>query len=88
MDFEALLKTLESHAALYAELVGAMSDDELRGEIEVFGMKMTRGSMLVNLVLCAHSAYPDAVVLTSQTNLLLQPQDNRSLPQPRRGMTV
>jgi hypothetical protein len=57
MDFEALLKTLESQAALYAEMVGAMSDDELRGEIEMFGMKMTRGSMLVNLVLCGHSAY-------------------------------
>ena len=58
MDFDALLKTLESQAALYAELVGAMSDDELRGEIEMFGMKkMTRGTMLVNLVLCGHSAY-------------------------------
>jgi hypothetical protein len=58
MDFDALLKTLESQAALYAELVGAMSDDELRGEIEMFGMKkMTRGTMLVNLLLCGHSAY-------------------------------
>src|SRR4030095_16282596 len=58
MDFEALLKTLESQAALYAELVGAISDDELRGEIEMFGMKkMTRGTMLFNVVLCGHSAY-------------------------------
>jgi hypothetical protein len=58
MDFDALLKTLESQSAMYAELVGAISEDELRGEIEMFGMKkMTRGTMLVNLVLCGHSAY-------------------------------
>jgi hypothetical protein len=58
MDFEALLKTLESQSALYAELVGAISDDELRNDIEMFGMKkMTRGTMLVKLVLCGHSAY-------------------------------
>lgn len=57
MNFEALLKTLDSQAALYAELVAEMSEDELRGEIEMFGMKMTRGSMLVNLVLSAHAAY-------------------------------
>jgi len=58
MDFDALLKTLDSQAALYGELVGAISDDEMRGEIEMFGMKkMTCGTMLVNLVLCGHSAY-------------------------------
>ncbi len=58
MDFDSLVKTLESQAALYAELVGAISEDELRGEVEMFGMKkMTRGTMLVNLVLCGHSAY-------------------------------
>jgi hypothetical protein len=57
MDFEALVKALESQAALYAELLGGMSDDELRGEVDMFGMKLTRGTMLVNLLLCGHSAY-------------------------------
>jgi hypothetical protein len=38
MDFDALVKTLESQAALYGELVGGMSDDELRGEVDMFGM--------------------------------------------------
>jgi len=57
MDFAALVKSLESQAALYAELVGGMSDEELRGEVDIFGMKLTRGTMLVNLLLCGHSAY-------------------------------
>ena len=53
MNFDSLVKTLESQAALYAGLVGAISEDELRCEVEMFGMKkMTRGTMLVNLVLC------------------------------------
>ena len=57
MDFDALVKALESQAALYAELLGGMSDGELRGEVDMFGMKLTRGTMLVNLLLCGHSAY-------------------------------
>ena len=57
MDFTALVKSLESQGELYAELLGGISDDDLRVEIEMFGMKMTRGTMLVNLVLCSHSAY-------------------------------
>jgi hypothetical protein len=57
MDYDALVMTLKSQAALYAELVSAMSDDDLRGEVDIFGMKLTRGTMLVNLLLCGHSAY-------------------------------
>jgi hypothetical protein len=57
MDFTAVVKSLELQAALYAELVADFSDDEFRGEIEIFGMKSKRGPLLVNLVLCGHSAY-------------------------------
>jgi hypothetical protein len=31
--------------------------DDLRGEIEIFGLKLTRGRMLVDLALCGYSAY-------------------------------
>jgi len=57
MDFAALTKSLEGQAAFYADAVGAFSDEELRGEIEMFGSKATRGQLLVNLVLCGHAAY-------------------------------
>ena len=57
LDFDAVVKSLESQSSFYAEAVGAFSDDELRAEIEMFGMKSTRGQLLVNLVLGAHAAY-------------------------------
>jgi len=57
MDFDAVLRSLESQSAVYAELIAGFSDEELRGEIEMFGMKTTRGHMLGNLVLGGHAAY-------------------------------
>ena len=57
MDFDGVVKSLESQAAMYAEQVGAYSDDELRGEVEMFGRKSKRGPLLVGLVLGGHAAY-------------------------------
>lgn len=57
MDFDAVVKDLESQAGFYAEAVGAFSDDELRGEIEMFGQKFKRGPVLVSMVVCGHAAY-------------------------------
>lgn len=57
MDFDAVVKDLESQSAFYAEAVGALSDDELRGEIEMFGQTSKRGPWLVNMVVCGHAAY-------------------------------
>ena len=57
MDFDAVVASLESQAAFYAEAIGAMSDEELRGEIDFFGQTFTRGRCLVNSVLSGHAAY-------------------------------
>lgn len=57
MDFDAVVKSLESQAALYADAVGAFTDEELRGEVEMFGWKSKRGPFLVNMVLSGHAAY-------------------------------
>ncbi len=57
MDFAAIVKSIESQSAFYAESIGALSDEELRGEIEMFGMKSTRGQFIVNMILCGHAAY-------------------------------
>jgi len=56
-DFEAIVKSIESQSAFYAEALNSFSDEELRGEIELFGMKARRGPMLVDLVVCGHAAY-------------------------------
>ncbi len=57
LDFAGVVRSLESQAGLYAQLIGEFSDDDFRGEIDLFGMKGTRGQMLVNLVVCGHAAY-------------------------------
>lgn len=51
---KAALAGLSDH---YATALGAMSDDEFRGEIEMFGQKASRGAVLVNMVLAGHAAY-------------------------------
>ena len=57
LDFDAAVKSLESQSAFYAEAIAAFTDDELRGEIELFGRKATRGAVLVDFVVCGHAAY-------------------------------
>lgn len=57
MDFAAVVKELESQADFYAQAIGAFSDDEFRGEIDLFGFKSKRGPSLINLVVAGHAAY-------------------------------
>jgi hypothetical protein len=57
MQFDAVVEAIGKQSALYAELLGAYSDSDLRGEIEMFGRKASRGSILVNLVLAGCAAY-------------------------------
>ncbi|MCW5965490.1 MAG: hypothetical protein KIT83_15750 [Bryobacterales bacterium] len=57
MDFDAILASLESQAGDYAAALSGFSDEDLRGEIELFGSKATRGAMLVDFIVCGHAAY-------------------------------
>jgi hypothetical protein len=57
LDFAGAVKAIEAQSASYASSVGAISDADLRAEVEMFGSKSTRGQWLVNVVLCAHAAY-------------------------------
>jgi len=41
----------------YAQQLGAWTDEELRGQVEMFNQKAARGFFLVNHVLCACAAY-------------------------------
>ena len=55
--FDQALAAIEKQSSGYAELLRGWSDDEFRGEIELFGRRASRGSLIVNLVLCGHAAY-------------------------------
>lgn len=57
MDFDQLLWAIEQQSDQYDDLLRDWTETDFRTEIEMFGRKYTRGSLLVNLVLCAHAAY-------------------------------
>jgi hypothetical protein len=57
MDLDAVVASIGTQSAMYAETLGAFTDADFRGEIEMFGRKSTRGSLIVNLVLCGFAAY-------------------------------
>jgi hypothetical protein len=57
MDFASVVKSLASQSDFYAASVGAMTEEQLAGEIDLFGNKGSRGRWLVNLVLGGHAAY-------------------------------
>jgi hypothetical protein len=56
-DFDQTLAAIASHGDTYAALLGGMSDDDFRVEIDMFGSKTTRGAFIVNLGLCGCAAY-------------------------------
>ena len=62
-DFDQTLAALAAHGDLYASLIGDMTDDDFRVEIEMFGNKTTRGAFIVNLVLCGCAAYRTQIFL-------------------------
>ena len=56
-DFDQTVAALAAQSDVYAKLLSDFSDADFRGEIEMFGMKWTRGSFIVNQALCACAAY-------------------------------
>jgi hypothetical protein len=62
-DFTQTVEALRAHSDFYASALGAWSDADFRTEIEMFGTKYTRGSFIVNLVLCGCAAYRTQIFL-------------------------
>lgn len=56
-DYDQTLAALAAQGDLYASLIGGLSDADLRGEVELFTGKTTRGAFIVNLVLSGCAAY-------------------------------
>jgi hypothetical protein len=57
MSFDQLLAGIEKQSAEYASLLGAWTEADFRGEVELFGRKATRGAFLLELVLGGCAAY-------------------------------
>ena len=57
MNFDQVLGALEKLSGFYAQQLGAFSDADFRGEIDMFGKKTSRGSHIVFLLIGGHAAY-------------------------------
>ena len=57
MDFDQVMASLASQKDQYASLLGDLQDAQFRETVEMLGMKQSRGSFFVNLVLSGHAAY-------------------------------
>jgi len=58
LDFDQVLAAIERQRGMYADLISEFSDENLRSEIDLFGIgNASRGSVLVNLVVSGHAAY-------------------------------
>jgi hypothetical protein len=56
-NFDQTLDAIAAMSDQYTVLIGDMSDEDFRVEIEMFGRKATRGAFLVNTVLSGYAAY-------------------------------
>ena len=57
LTLDEVKESIAKQSALFADVIGACSDVDLRAEIALFGRKATRGTWLVRLVLCHYPAY-------------------------------
>ena len=58
MNFDQVLGAIDKQRGAYAEILGSYSDEDFRGEIDLFGAgKQTRATVIAHLVLGGCAAY-------------------------------
>ncbi len=57
MGIQEAKDAIAQHRELFTELLETRPDSDFRDELEMFGHTASRGSWLVNLVLCHYTAY-------------------------------
>jgi hypothetical protein len=57
LSFDEAVAAIAGHADEYAALLGGMTDDDFRADVQMFGQRTSRGAFIVNLVLCGCAAY-------------------------------
>ena len=57
MDFDQAVAAIRDQSDFYSSELSRWTEEDFRGEVDMFGSKSSRGSTLVNLVLSAHAAY-------------------------------
>jgi hypothetical protein len=57
MDFDEAVAAIRQQSDEYSQELSTWSEADFREEIDLFGTRFSRGSLLVNLLLSAHAAY-------------------------------
>jgi hypothetical protein len=57
MNFDQVVATIQKQSDEYPRLLGGWTEADFRTEVDLFGQKSSRGSLLVSLVLGAYAAY-------------------------------
>lgn len=57
MSYDQAVAAIQKQSDEYARLLSGWTEADFRGEVDMFGRKSTRGSVLVNLVLAGCAAY-------------------------------
>jgi hypothetical protein len=66
--FEQAVQAIDAQAGEYERLLAPWTDADLRADIDMFGNRRSRGSLLVSLVLNAHAAYRTQLFLYLKAN--------------------
>jgi hypothetical protein len=56
-DFDQTVDTIAAMSDSLARILGEIEDDDFRTDLEMFGRTGTKGTFLVNTVLCGYAAY-------------------------------
>jgi len=56
-DFDKTVDEIAAMSDAFAQIIGEIEDDDFRSDLEMFGRSNTKGSFLVNTVLCGYAAY-------------------------------
>jgi hypothetical protein len=57
MNFDQAVAAIQEQSDEYARLLSGWSDADFRAEVDMFGAKSSRGSILVYMVIGGHAAY-------------------------------
>ena len=57
MSYDQAVAAIQKQSDDYAHLLSGWTEADFRGDVDMFGNKQSRGSLLVNLVLGGHAAY-------------------------------
>jgi hypothetical protein len=57
MSFDQAVSAIQKQSDDYARVFTEWTEADFRGEVDMFGSKTTRGSLLVNLVISGYAAY-------------------------------